>query len=97
MRDVNAVLCTTCRANTAILVPGGGTFAMESAARQFAAGCKVMVLSDGFFLYRWSQIFEAGAIPSEQIVLKAERCRSGATAVRVGDRDRGGDDPTAPA
>ncbi len=57
----------------AIVVPGGGTYAMEAVARQFATGAKVMVIRNGFFSYRWTQIFEAGSIPSEEIVLKARR------------------------
>jgi len=73
MRDIHANLCEAYNATTAVLVPGGGTYAMEAVARQFATGRKVMVIRNGFFSYRWSQIFEAGAIPSEEIVLKARR------------------------
>ena len=55
----------------AIVMPGSGTFAMESVARQLGTDEKVMVLRNGFFSYRWSHIFEMGKIPSEEIVLKA--------------------------
>lgn len=73
MRDIHATLCEVYGADRAIVVPGGGTYAMEAVARQFATGAKVMVIRNGFFSYRWSQIFEAGSIPSEEIVMKARR------------------------
>ena len=73
MRDVHGVLCEVYGASRAVIVPGGGTYAMEAVARQFAAGQKVMVIRNGFFSYRWTQIFETGSIPSEEIVLKAQR------------------------
>ena len=58
------------------LVPGGGTYAMEAVARQLAHGKKVLVVRNGWFSYRWTQIFEAGDIPAESIVLKARRIHS---------------------
>lgn len=71
MRDISAILKEVYRAEAAIVVPGGGTAGMEAVARQFAGGCKTLVLRNGWFSYRWTQIFEAGRIPSEQRVLKA--------------------------
>jgi aspartate aminotransferase-like enzyme len=44
---------------------------MESVARQFATGRKCLVLRNGWFSFRWSQIFEMGQIPSAHTVLKA--------------------------
>jgi len=73
MRDINATLCEVYNADQAVVVPGGGTYAMEAVARQFATGKKVMVIRNGFFSFRWSQIFEAGSIPAEETVLKARR------------------------
>ncbi len=73
MRDIHATLCEVYNASTAVVVPGGGTYAMEAVARQFATGRKVMVIRNGFFSFRWSQIFEAGSIPSEETVMKARR------------------------
>ena len=58
------------------LVPGGGTYAMEAVARQLAHGKKVLVVRNGWFSYRWTQIFEAGAIPTESIVLRARQIHS---------------------
>jgi len=80
MRDIHAVLCEAYGAARAVVVPGGGTYAMEAVARQFASGRKVMVIRNGLFSYRWSQIFETGAIASEEIVLKARRQGVGADA-----------------
>lgn len=80
MRDIGAILKEVYRAPVAILVPGGGTFGMESVARQFAAGRKTLVLRNGWFSYRWTQIFDMGRIPAEQWVLKARPVESGRQA-----------------
>ena len=58
---------------TAVLVPGSGTFGMEAVARQFANDKKVLVIRNGWFSYRWTQIFDMGSIPAESTVLKARR------------------------
>lgn len=73
MRDISATLRQVYHAEGVALVPGGGTFAMEAVARQFATGRKCLVIRNGWFSFRWSQIFDAGAIPAEEIVLKARR------------------------
>jgi len=77
MRDISAALKQTYRAAAVALVPGGGTYGMEAIARQFASGRKCLVLRNGYFSYRWSQIFELGQIPAGTTVLKARRVRSG--------------------
>ena len=71
MRDISGVLKEVYHARSAILVPGSGTFGMEAVARQFATGRKTLVIRNGWFSYRWTQIFEMGAIPSTSTVLKA--------------------------
>jgi len=71
MQDVSATLKQVYGAHSAIVVPGSGSFGMEAVARQFASGKKVLVIRNGWFSYRWSQIFEMGAIPAETQVLKA--------------------------
>ncbi len=71
MRDIASVLREVYSSESVVVVPGGGTFAMEAVARQFATGRKCLVVRNGFFSYRWSQIFDAGDIPAESIVLKA--------------------------
>jgi aspartate aminotransferase-like enzyme len=63
-----------------VLVPGSGTFGMEAVARQFATGKKVLVLRNGWFSYRWTQIFDMGQIPSASTVLKARRIGNDAQA-----------------
>lgn len=73
MNDISSMLKEVYNGDAAVVVPGGGTFAMEAVARQFASGKKAMVLRNGWFSYRWTQIFEAGDIPSEQTVLKARQ------------------------
>ncbi len=73
MRDISALLKSVYGARSAIVVPGSGTFGMEAVARQFATGKKCLVIRNGWFSYRWSQIFEMGQIPSETTVLKARR------------------------
>jgi aspartate aminotransferase-like enzyme len=78
MRDIHGILCEVYKADRAVIVPGGGTYAMEAVARQFATGANVMVIRNGFFSYRWTQIFEAGAIPAREIVMKARRTGNGA-------------------
>ena len=71
MNDLSRLLKQTYRARSAILVPGGGTFGMEAVARQFATGKKCLILRNGWFSYRWTQIVEMGAITAETTVLKA--------------------------
>ena len=73
MRDISRILKTVYGAKSAVLVPGSGTFGMESVARQFATDQKVLVLRNGWFSYRWTQIFDMGKIPAQSIVLKARR------------------------
>jgi aspartate aminotransferase-like enzyme len=73
MRDISGILKSVYHAPSSVLVPGSGTFGMEAVARQFATGKKVMVLRNGWFSYRWSQIFDMGHIPAQTIVLKARR------------------------
>lgn len=71
MQDLSATLKHVYGARSAIVVPGSGSFGMEAVARQFAMGKKVLVIRNGWFSYRWSQIFEMGSLPSETIVMKA--------------------------
>jgi aspartate aminotransferase-like enzyme len=73
MTGISSMLKQVYSAHSAILVPGSGTFGMESVARQFVGGKKAMVIRNGWFSYRWTQIFDVGSIPSEHTVLKARR------------------------
>ena len=71
MKDISATLRKVYRARAVAVVPGGGTCGMEAVARQFATGRKCLVIRNGWFSYRWTQIFEMGAIPAESAVMKA--------------------------
>lgn len=80
MTDISAMLKRVYYAPSAVLVPGSGTFGMESVARQFAQGKHVLVIRNGWFSYRWTQIFEMGSIPASHTVLKARRIADGPQA-----------------
>lgn len=71
MRDISRTLKQVYHAHSAIVMPGSGTFGMEAVARQFATGKPCLVLRNGWFSYRWSQILDAGSIPSGTTLLKA--------------------------
>jgi len=73
MRDISTTLKEVYRADGVAVVPGGGTFAMEAVARQFATGTSTLVVRNGWFSYRWTQILEIGKIPSSSTVLKARQ------------------------
>ena len=83
MTDISAMLKRVYKAHSAVLVPGSGTFGMESVARQFAHGKHVLVIRNGWFSYRWTQIFEMGSIPASHTVLKARRIADGPQAAWV--------------
>jgi aspartate aminotransferase-like enzyme len=80
MRDVSAILKEVYNAKSAAVVPGSGTYGMEAVARQFASGKNVMVLRNGWFSYRWTQIFEMGSIPAKETVIKARKQGTGKQA-----------------
>ena len=77
MRDISRILKDAYKAHSAIVVPGGGTAGMEAVARQFATDRKTLVLRNGWFSYRWTQILEMGRISQESTVLKARPVRPG--------------------
>ena len=77
MRDISGTLKKVYNAEATAIIPGGGTYGMESVARQFATDKKCLVVRNGWFSYRWSQIFEAGKIPSVEIVHKARLVEQG--------------------
>ncbi|MEY2685112.1 MAG: hypothetical protein RJA09_2256 [Pseudomonadota bacterium] len=71
MTDIGAILKSVYNAPAVALVPGSGTFGMEAVARQFATGKKALVIRNGWFSYRWTQIMDMGQIPASATVLKA--------------------------
>jgi aspartate aminotransferase-like enzyme len=80
MNDISATLKKVYNAERVVVVPGGGTYGMESVARQFASGKKCLVVRNGFFSFRWSQILEMGGIDSETIVMQARTFGDGPQA-----------------
>src|SRR5512144_408296 len=80
MKDISRTLKGVYKAKSAIVVPGGGTYGMEAVARQYATGRDCLVIRNGWFSYRWSQINEMGSIPAKETVLKARRVGEGAKA-----------------
>jgi aspartate aminotransferase-like enzyme len=78
MGDISGILKEVYGAHAVAVIPGSGTFGMEAVSRQFATGQKVLVIRNGWFSYRWTQIHDMGRIPSQEIVLKARRATPGA-------------------
>jgi aspartate aminotransferase-like enzyme len=83
MKDISSILKEVYQAKSAVLVPGSGTFGMESVARQFANDKKVLIIRNGWFSYRWTQILDMGKIASEAIVMKARRVSTAKQAAWV--------------
>ena len=77
MRDISATLKQVYCSEAAVVVPGGGSFGMEAIARQFATGRNCLIIRNGWFSYRWSQIFEMGGIPARTTVLMAKPVTAG--------------------
>ena len=71
MKDISSTLGQVYNAEAVAVIPGSGTYGMEAVARQFAGDQHVLVIRNGWFSYRWTQIFEAGSIPASHTVLKA--------------------------
>ncbi len=71
MNDISSTLKSVYNADAVAIVPGSGTFGMEAVARQFATDQHCLVIRNGWFSYRWTQIFDAGKIPASHTVLKA--------------------------
>ena len=73
VKDISRLIKTAYNAESAVIVPGSGTFGMESVARQFANDAKVLIIRNGFFSYRWTQIFDMAKITSDITVVNAEQ------------------------
>jgi aspartate aminotransferase-like enzyme len=80
MKDISRTLKQVYNAQSAVIVPGSGTFGMEAVARQFATNQKCLVIRNGWFSFRWSQIFDMGGIPASTVVLKARPVEDGRQA-----------------
>jgi aspartate aminotransferase-like enzyme len=79
VKDISALIKEAYNARAAIIVPGSGTFGMESVARQFAQNQKCLIIRNGWFSYRWTQILETGHISQDVHVLKARQIENAAT------------------
>jgi aspartate aminotransferase-like enzyme len=79
MREVSGLLKEVYRGSAVALIPGGGTYAMEAVARQFGQG-PVLIVRNGWFSFRWSQIFDAGGFAGETTVVMARQTGNGAQA-----------------
>ncbi len=73
MRDISGMLKEVYAADHVAIVPGGGTYGMEAVARQFGAGAHAFIVRNGWFSYRWSQIFDAGGFAAKTTVMKARQ------------------------
>ena len=73
MNDISSMLRSVYKADAAVIVPGSGTFGMEAVARQFATGQHCLIVRNGWFSYRWTQILDMGAIASDTTVMQARQ------------------------
>jgi aspartate aminotransferase-like enzyme len=78
MNNISDTLKEVYKCKHVAVIPGSGTYAMEACARQFATGKKAVVIRNGYFSYRWTQIFEACGIPTDHVVLRAKPINEGA-------------------
>ncbi|MES2586562.1 MAG: aminotransferase class V-fold PLP-dependent enzyme [Pseudomonadota bacterium] len=81
MVDISSVLKDSYNASSAVIVPGSGTFGMEAVARQFSNNEKCLVLRNGWFSYRWTQIFDLANITQDVTVLKGRQLEDSAQGV----------------
>ena len=77
MNDISTTLKRVYNADAMVIVPGSGTFGMEAVARQFASGKNCLIIRNGWFSFRWTQILEMGGIPNSSEVLKARTAGNG--------------------
>jgi aspartate aminotransferase-like enzyme len=80
MNDISCTLKQVYSADAVAIVPGSGTFGMEAVARQFANNNHCLVIRNGWFSYRWTQIFEMGDLPSSCTVMKASQTHEASQA-----------------
>jgi len=80
MNDISSTLKSVYKADGVAIIPGSGTFGMEAVARQFAKDKHCLVIRNGWFSYRWTQIFEMADLPSSATVMKAKQVEEGSQA-----------------
>jgi len=80
MQDINRVLCEVYQCATSVIIPGSGSYAMEACARHFGTDKDVMIIRNGYFSYRWSDIFNVTGVAKTETVIKAQPVEEGNTA-----------------
>ena len=80
MTDISSMLKEVYAADAVVLVPGGGSYGMEAVARQFGQGAKTLIVRNGWFSYRWTQIFDTGQFGGDTVVMKARQTGNEPTA-----------------
>ncbi|MFP7673514.1 aminotransferase class V-fold PLP-dependent enzyme [Marivita sp. S0852] len=80
MTDISDMLKDVYKADAVVLVPGGGSYGMEAVARQFGQNAKSLIVRNGWFSYRWTQIFDAGQFGGDTVVIKARQTGNEVTA-----------------
>ncbi|MCZ4352151.1 aminotransferase class V-fold PLP-dependent enzyme [Roseovarius aestuarii] len=80
MRDISGLLKEVYKADAVALIPGGGSYGMEAVARQFGTDAHALIVRNGWFSYRWTQIFEAGKFTANETVCMARQTGNGVTA-----------------
>lgn len=80
MTDISGMLKDVYKADAVVLIPGGGSYGMEAVARQFGRDAHALIVRNGWFSYRWSQIFEAGQFTAGTTVMKARQTGNGSQA-----------------
>ena len=80
MKDISRIFKSAHGANSAIVLPGSGTFGMEAVARQFATDKRCLIIRNGWFSFRWTQIIETCRITSDARVITARQDSAAAQA-----------------
>lgn len=73
MNDLSSNLKSVYNADAVAIVPGSGTYGMEAVARQLANDEDCLIIRNGWFSYRWTQILDKGKIAKSSTVLTANR------------------------
>lgn len=73
MNDLSRDLKAVYNADAVAILPGSGTYGMEAVARQLAQNEDCLIIRNGWFSYRWTQILEQGKFAKSSIVLAADR------------------------
>lgn len=73
MNDLSSNLKSVYNADAVAIIPGAGTYGMEAVAAQLARNEDSLIIRNGWFSYRWTQILEKNNIGKKTTVLTADR------------------------